>query len=198
MTCGLLTHFRRAVLIEVNPRLDRVCEVIMDREGSRISIHRYDPHQILEESSNVVLPGTWAPNLHNRHYYHVATTDRSYYFYVDSQGNALEFDTQELFDIARMRMRNDPILGQGHQPRIGSTRPDPYRPTRFERLLRENEVWEEFKAPPKPIRETRKQEVTEAELAAIFDKPKKLIADAPKPMDIDIIKCMEEVIGKTR
>lgn len=190
MGCSLI--FRKDILVDVTPSLNTSCTVIP--YVCQVAINRYDPYN--REAENTQIAGLYPLNLHNRHYYLMVTAIQAYYLYVDLQGNVLEFDSPECFDIARMR--NDPSLGQGHPPVIGVLRSNnPQRPTRFERILRENEVWEEYRPPPRPIPETRRTEVTEEELAAIFDKPKKLIAQAPNPMDIDIIKCMEEVIGKT-
>jgi hypothetical protein len=193
MGCSLI--FRRAVLVEVAPSLNTNCQVVVAYGGGQITVHRYDPRSHRAESSQVV--GSIPLSLHNRHYYHVVTPNQSYYFYVDLQGNVLEFDNQEYFDLARMR--HDPSLGDGHEPVVGVVKPDPQRPSRFDRILRENEIWEEYHPPPRPIPELKnKSGVTEEELAAIFNKPQRLISQAPNPMDIDIIKCMEEVIGKTR
>lgn len=190
MGCSLL--FRRAILVEVAPWLHSSCQLVVAYGGGQITVHRYDPYSMIEEDSRIVGRSI---NLPIRHYYYVDTTEQGYYFYVDIQGNILEFDNSTFFDLARMS--NDPSLGYGHEPIIGVLRSNPVRPTRFERILRENEIWEDYRPTPKPIQETRKTEVTEADLAAIFNKPQKLIADAPKPMDIDILKCMEEVLGKT-
>ncbi len=171
--------------------MDNRCQVVPDRDP--IALHRYDPRSIRSENSLVTSDPC---NLHNRHYYHIVAQGHDFYFYVGMQGNVLEFDTRELFDAAQLT--NDPTLGSGHEPVAGVPKPD-LRPTRFERLLRENEIWEEYKPPPKPLRVRLPQkEITAEELAEIFDKPKKLIKAAPNPMDIDIIKCMEEVINKSR
>jgi hypothetical protein len=156
-------------------------------------VHRYDQYEVTSENCQCV---STRLTLANRHYYEVSTPTQSYYyFYVDVQGNVLEFDNQELFDLSVKR--NDPSLGYGHEPVVGVTKPSPQRPTRFERLLRDTEIWEEYHPPPKPIPETKSVEVTEDDLAAIFNKPQRLVSQAPNPMDIDILKCMEEVVGKS-
>lgn len=191
---GCLLIFRKDVLVDIKPSFITRCQVIV--QECQVVINQYDPYN--REVENTQVSGLYPLNLSNRHYYLMVSATQAYYLYVDLQGNVLEFDSPECFAIAKMR--NDPSLGKGHPPVIGVRAvrsSNPQRPTRFERILRENEVWEEYRPPPRPIPETRRTEVTEEDLAAIFDKPKKLIAQAPNPMDIDIIKCMEEVIGKT-
>lgn len=191
MGCSLI--FRKGVLVDVTSSFSTSCQVIPYE--CQVVVNRYDPYNRGAESTQVA--DLYPLNLHNRHYYLLVTDTQAYHLYVDLQGNVLEFDSPECFDLALVR--NDPTLGQGHTPIIGVLRSSiPQRPTRFERLLRDNEIWEEYRPPPRPIPEVKGSIITEEDLAAIFDKPKKLIAQAPNPMDIDIIKCMEEVIGKTR
>jgi hypothetical protein len=174
--------------ITVQHRGDSRC--LLRVETGPVTVRRYDPGSYQSEHTTEVRSNR-SQILVNNHFY-VLSARESLYFYVDNRGDVIRYSELEEFDEAMLN--NSPEAGYRPRPwpKKPNSPPEVVRPTRFERLLRESEVWEEYRPPPKPI--PVKKEITEDELAEIFDKPKKLIAAAPDPMGIDITKLMEEVL----
>jgi hypothetical protein len=145
--------------------------------------------------------------LNNQSYYTLAvnTVDlglpTNLHVYVDDRGDVQGFRDLVSFEEAMrsnspltLSSREELLQKIGHCFIRAPTETGP-RPTRFERLLRDNEVWEDYVQPPRPVPIVGREIVTEEDLARIFKKPEELISSGPGPMGIDITKLMEEVLN---